>query len=69
VGGKAVVVTEIQVSKLRGCNTTVCVTHDSDWEIYGDEGFEEAISNAVGFKVCFTEQGMQEDNTASMEKM
>ncbi len=47
--------------------TQVNVEHDSEWEIYTDRGFEAAISEAVGFAVTFTEQGMQEDNMASME--
>jgi hypothetical protein len=47
--------------------TQVNVEHDSTWEIYTDSGFETAISDAVGFAVTFTEQGMQEDNIASME--
>ena len=45
----------------------VNVTHDAGWEIYTDSGFELAISNMLGFAVCFTEQGMQEDGMASME--
>jgi len=48
-------------------NTQVNVTHNSTWDIYTDSGFEDAISEAVGFKVGFTEQGMQEDEYASME--
>jgi hypothetical protein len=47
--------------------TMVNVTHDSTWDIYTDTGFEAAISEAVGFAVSFTEQGMQEDEFASME--
>jgi hypothetical protein len=47
--------------------TMVNVRHDTTWDIYTDTGFEAAISDAVGFKVSFTEQGMQEDNVASME--
>lgn len=47
--------------------TMVNVAHDSTWDIYTDTAFEEAISNAVGFAVRFTEQGMQEDEFASME--
>ena len=47
--------------------TSVNVTHDSNWEIYTDRGFEAAISAALGFNVSFTEQGMQEDELASME--
>jgi hypothetical protein len=46
---------------------SVNVTHDSTWDIYTDSAFSDAISNAVGFSVNFTEQGMQEDNYASME--
>lgn len=45
----------------------VNVTHNSTWDIYTDSGFAEAISEAVGFAVNFTEQGMQEDELASME--
>ena len=45
----------------------VNVTHNSTWDIYTDSAFEAAISDAVGFAVTFTEQGMQEDNFASME--
>ena len=47
--------------------TQVNVEHDTTWDIYTDRGFERAISEAVGFAVSFTEQGMQEDNYASME--
>ena len=45
----------------------ILVVHDSTWDIYTDRGFERAISDAVGFDVQFTEQGMQEDGRASME--
>ncbi len=45
----------------------VNVTHDSTWDIYTDSAFESAISDALGFSVGFTEQGMQEDELASME--
>ena len=48
-------------------STMVNVAHDTTWDIYTDTGFEAAISDAVGFTVSFTEQGMQEDNVASME--
>lgn len=46
---------------------SVNVTHDSEWDIYTDSAFEDAISDAVGFSVRFTEQGMQDTNFASME--
>ena len=45
----------------------ISVEHDGPWTIYTDSGFEAAISKMVGFKVVFTEQGMQEDGMASME--
>jgi hypothetical protein len=46
---------------------SVNVTHNSTWDIYTDSAFEAAISDAVGFSVRFTEQGMQDDLFASME--
>ena len=48
-------------------NVQVQVEHDSTWDIYTDTAFEAAISSALGFNVGFTEQGMQEDNYASLE--
>ena len=45
----------------------VSVTHNSTWDIYTDTAFEHAVSNALGFAVGFTEQGMQDDCYASME--
>ena len=45
----------------------VTVDHDTTWEIYTDTGFEKAISDKLGFEVRFTEQGMQDNNFASME--
>jgi hypothetical protein len=47
--------------------TQVNVTHNSTWDIYTDTAFAAAISDALGFAVSFTEQGMQDDNYASME--
>ena len=52
---------------------TVCYTVDGDpeyegsWRIYTDTGFEAAISELLGTRVFFTEQGMQDDGFASME--
>ena len=43
------------------------VAHDTTWDIYTDSGFESAISKVLGYDVTFTEQGMQQDNYASME--
>lgn len=48
-------------------NVDVNVTHNADWNIYTDKGFEAAISNLLGFDVQFTEQGMQDNGFASME--
>ena len=48
-------------------STMVNVEHDATWNIYTDTGFERAISDALGMEVTFTEQGMQDDNYASME--
>ena len=45
----------------------VTVDHNTTWEIYTDTGFEKAISDKLGFEVRFTEQGMQDNNFASME--
>ena len=45
----------------------IMVEHDAEWEIYTDTGFEAAVSEALGYEVQFTEQGMQEDGRASME--
>ena len=45
----------------------VNVEHNSTWDIYTDSGFEQEISEALGFAVSFTEQGMQDDYLASME--
>jgi hypothetical protein len=52
---------------------TVCYNVDGDaeyegsWRLYTDSGFEEAISELLGTRVFFTEQGMQDDGFASME--
>ena len=46
---------------------TVTVAHDSTWNIYTDTAFEAAISAALGKSITFTEQGMQDDELASME--
>ena len=46
---------------------SIYVEHDTTWNIYTDSGFERAISEALGYDVTFTEQGMQERGKASME--
>lgn len=40
---------------------------EDSWTMYTDSGFEECVSELLGFSVSFTEQGMQEDGYASME--
>jgi len=47
--------------------TMVNVEHDATWQIYTDSGFENAISKTLNMDVSFTEQGMQDDNYASVE--
>lgn len=68
--GKTVEVTGATVveSEYEGeTSTLVYVAHTGTWDIYTDTGFERAISEALGYSVRFTEQGMQEDNYASLE--
>ncbi len=47
--------------------TAINVKHNSTWDIYTDTAFEAAISEALGYEVQFTEQGMQDNGNASME--
>ena len=47
--------------------TLVNVMHNTTWDIYTDSAFENAISSVLGFAVQFTEQGMQDNNYASLE--
>jgi hypothetical protein len=63
---KVVHVTGVTVVEEGDC-VSVYVKHNATWDIYTDTGFERAISEAVGFAVKFTEQGMQEDGVASLE--
>ena len=41
--------------------------YEGSWRLYTDSGFEEAVGKLLLTDVSFTEQGMQEDNYASME--
>ena len=69
-GKDTVNVDSIQVIKTVsecGEHTMVNVEHDTTWDIYTDSGFEAAISKLLDLDVTFTEQGMQDDNYASME--
>ena len=46
----------------------ISVDHDSTWDVYTDSGFQEAAANYTNIMgLAFTEQGMQNDNQASME--
>lgn len=46
----------------------VTVKHDSNWDVYTDSAFVEAARKFTGIAdLDFTEQGMQNDNQASME--
>ena len=40
---------------------------EGSWRLYTDTGFEAVVSKLLGCDVSYTEQGMQEDNVASME--
>jgi hypothetical protein len=66
-GPQAVTVTDISTYTDEDGYTSVSVEHDATWNIYTDTGFERAISDALGMDITFTEQGMQDDNYASME--
>ena len=65
--GRVVRVTGATVVRENDAVLHVSVTHNSTWDIYTDTAFEAAISNALGFAVVFTEQGMQDNCYASME--
>jgi len=65
--GYEVTVTTITVIEEDEGYRQVNVEHDAGWEIYTDRGFEQSIGSVLGFAVQFTEQGMQDDNYASME--
>ena len=65
--GRVVHITGATVVRVGNAVQHVSVTHNSTWNIYTDTAFEHAISNALGFVVAFTEQGMQDDCYASME--
>ena len=41
--------------------------YEGSWRLYTDSGFADAVSKLLLTDVIFTEQGMQEDNYASME--
>jgi len=46
----------------------VTVEHDSNWDVYTDSAFVEAARKFTGIAdLDFTEQGMQNNNQASME--
>ena len=67
--GMQVAVTHIGVTEYddEDYNKSIYVTHNAGWQIYTDTGFEQSISAVLGFAVSFTEQGMQDDELASME--
>jgi hypothetical protein len=67
--GMQVKVTQIGVTEYddEDTNKSVYVMHEAGWRIYTDRGFERSISAVLGFDVAFTEQGMQDDELASME--
>jgi hypothetical protein len=64
---QSVTVTDYEMEKENDGYVHVKVMHDGPWTIYTDTGFEEAVSEMIGMKVSFTEQGMQEEGVASLE--
>ena len=66
-GPSTVTVSSIDVYEDEDGYKSISVEHDTTWNIYTDTGFEQAISERLGYDVQFTEQGMQEDGVASME--
>ena len=68
--GRDIKVTGISVTTSAcddGVAVAISVAHDSAWDVYTDSAFAAAISAALGVDVQFTEQGMQDDELASME--
>jgi hypothetical protein len=65
--GDTVRITHIGVTEYDDEGRSIYVTHEAGWRIYTDTGFEQAISELLGFDITFTEQGMQDDELASME--
>lgn len=63
---ESVMVTDYDMEE-DGNYISVTVKHDGPWSIYTDSGFEAAISNMIGTKVEFSEQGMQKDGVAHLE--
>ena len=66
-GPSTVTVSSIDVYEDEDGYKSIYVEHNTTWDIYTDTGFEQAISEQLGYAVMFTEQGMQEDGIASME--
>lgn len=66
-GPSTVEVSNVHVRENEDGYVYVGVTHNTDWRIYTDTGFENAISSIVGQEVTFTEQGMQDDEYATLE--
>ena len=66
-GPSTVTVSSIDVYEDEDGYKSIYVEHDTTWNIYTDSGFEQAISEQLGYAVSFTEQGMQDDGVASME--
>ena len=65
--GRKVHIAAIIVREEESGYKDIVVMHDSTWDIYTDSAVSNAVSAALGYAVGFTEQGMQEDERASME--
>tara|TARA_Y100000385_G_C12879250_1_gene545061 strand:- start:43 stop:651 length:609 start_codon:yes stop_codon:yes gene_type:complete len=64
---KTVTVTDYNMDKDEEGYVSLYVMHNGPWTIYTDSGFEKEMSEIVGMKVSFSEQGMQEDGVAHLE--
>jgi hypothetical protein len=68
-----VTITSINIAETDSVHIGVVYTVDGatevegSWRMYTDTGFEAAVSTLLGTDVSFTEQGMQDNNCASME--
>tara|TARA_Y100000361_G_scaffold92278_1_gene82287 strand:+ start:191 stop:499 length:309 start_codon:yes stop_codon:yes gene_type:complete len=58
-------VTEYDIDEYHFHN--VHVEHSGDWRVYGDAGFEAAISRILGYEVHWSEQGAQQSHIAHLE--
>jgi hypothetical protein len=51
----------------KNIDNTIIVNHTESWHVYNNKEFIKAIQSLTKLKFQFTEQGMQQNNKASME--